>query len=1823
MAEQGRPSFLKLLQSVNVLESLRNSANGQLPNLRDTVYGPMPTITIRCWNQATTSYREIVWEPRGDGSGPYPFYTLDDLKLAIYTSLASELWIPNQVFVCTAADDAVNQVLPLDTHWMERSANGSPVPLILPSPLLTCAAATRPLARFVELNGDAKLVERQDRGRTTLEDAYLIPREGTMPIFYAFCASDMIRRFGAGAGPVPAYDWNGRFRPYFPALQADAYVPTGVDKTTLRVNYKKGVRALLAGLSVALEQPLVAANMEVAGIYALRLLLNVDPVEGFAGCEEFFFRTAVTQARPFMRFLPGEGTAITKIYVEGMVPRPAIKDPGLIVQWAQELSPYADEDQDYLFIKMSIRDPEREAIFPLYATARVFHDSSADIIILPSKQQRILNPRIDMADLNIRISACLEGTYLSEFMPTIDETSLEIALNLAREDVPLTRARILQRLRIFSYFFQEAPNFDRESVPIIMLKYKAVSQFATEPRIFTYISQYFLKVQRGEAQISDQLVQNIASEFQITIDEAQDYARRFSLERDSFVLMAPEINTFSEENSSGIDIAIYGKHPAYQIRIYRCKSEMTLRRIYLLLSLLLSLEAEVPLDLSPAAEEEAAVDEAVGAEEEAAEDSVESSASSPPPAAAGAGGGGGPKSRALMTAMLDSASNESESPPASAASVSAQQRERQSAPLKSKALMTAMLNSASEDESESSPAAAAAPLKSKALMTAMLNSASEDESESPPEAAASVSAQQRERQLPPPKLTIKRSEAAAAPPPLSVKRAVPEPQVDLEGAADFPTKLRGYFAKQLAKIDPGLFAFKTSSDDNAYTRKCQASNGQQPIAINQSEYSRMMEEYANDTDIKVHFLEFPLKGGEPPVPTDPDIEVITLMKYGNDVENLNYYFCPRYFCHLDRIVILRSEFEEEGEWRNLDKAGIKPKNRCPFCGGSAISDQAETRPGQTVSVRKNKPKTNEIQDYIDFVSPTTHPKGRGLPCCYISPKRDQFMKKSAKLHISNPPFEHMRALAPAAANPGTVGADDVIEQYSIALSKFPLKYILGENHHPLAQSKFALVPKCLDAYFSQDSAALVSRAAIRQVMRPGAQGFFRMGVNAGGSRRDMAESFFNVLAPYLLKSTADEVRQMFRQKLDDINFFNVVNHGNLVNEYYKPSRTQYRPSDKELENLSEPVATEYNPAISKPEMRRLVMAHQLFKDRMEPNFLKEYRIFAPILAYPGLITSRGLVLILLEYDSTDTSAPVKVKCPPFGYQSNIYDSADFGFILRNQNGIYEALPFIEHTPVEGTERGRHRARLTFQVPEIPSLPPVIAQRREEFTQRCKAPMYTIYTGQTGVPGNTVMSYSQLISVEFQAATRGLAKPVAIVRDAYNHIAGCLFEYKYRADATYLIPFPLADHDGFIPIMEGAPMRFYFDWSAVPTEKLPSVPALTKFYADVLAAGGCAGYAPQEARKFRDRVVAVKLANGLLVPVDDNPKSSSLPFGEEDKEFEPEWQINRETVFEVARSGIQVAEEEEVPVEALNKARLDEIYQHFRLSVAQWLNSDEVDGDFVDELERTIIFRHDLPLFERRRRLEYVLRELYDWFVQDDEFTVQEPTFYRKDCRKIIDAGACSGTCKWKELGAGNKGKCAIHIPTQYEMGDDSLVDTAKVFVRRVVDELLLFPERRRQLLENMVKKTGTLTAAIQIGNQYIIPDTSPRWQELLSLMWVTDYEEEPTIMEEMSGDAPPDEEAPCVDAPRTLAIPRPRIRLQRAPEEAPAEIAAAAAAQPLGPLVPPGTLRVRLQKPGAAAPAPPPPLKVRMQTAAPAGAGPKPLRVSMAASAAAPTSEAE
>jgi hypothetical protein len=70
---------------------------------------------------------------------------------------------------------------------------------------------------------------------------------------------------------------------------------------------------------------------------------------------------------------------------------------------------------------------------------------------------------------------------------------------------------------------------------------------------------------------------------------------------------------------------------------------------------------------------------------------------------------------------------------------------------------------------------------------------------------------------------------------------------------------------------------------------------------------------------------------------------------------------------------------------------------------------------------------------------------------------------------------------------------------------------------------------------------------------------------------------------------------------------------------------------------------------------------------------------------------------------------------------------------------------------------------------------------------------------------------------------------------------------------------------------------------------------------------------------------------------------------------------------------------------------------------------------------------------------------------------------------------------------------------------------------RLLEELLRFPERKTQLLTGTVTTLVSLKEAVKIGEQYILPESSIAWQDLLRIDWIQSSKEQKRFYEELSG----------------------------------------------------------------------------------------------------------
>lgn len=1614
---QAGADFLQVMQHVEKLDTL------------DPI-----SINIKCWSYESRRFEDITVD------NIYPFMTLNDIKLGLYEVKKDTNWIPKFVFLGTVfgpvSEGPKDKFKSVDFQWENVEQHEM---IYLNSPLKLTNPQSQVDANFVDGLGQPKDNDLIKRSNLTIEDVFFAVNP-ELPTLYAFCLDDLLLNFGVAEDTVPtATNWYGRFYMYFPAIDDYNNIrPTNNDikDADLLLSYKKANTVIFDNVEELIQSDLKTATLTVDNILALKLHFdylkryqendnihdqdNTSNIIPFTSVEDLFFELDVNNRRPFIRFLPIANEPITKLHTTGIIPIPDIRDPALIFQWRGIENP--DDFGDFMFIKVLTKDIEGGGL-PLYSTIEIFNDGGATFIALPSKQHRRgLDPVSDLQNLDKIIFEAVQGSHLQGKDLILDEISLTLSLKFDTKQKPLTKSILQKRVKYFASFIQEIPIYQTDlPYPLILLRYKTVSDFKTENNIFTFIRQIIPQYPNLSARfVPPDFISAIASEFKITHTAAINHYYQFREQAESFQLVAPEIGTFVQNKNSGIDIMIYNKFPIYYIRISRCNSIYHLKRIYTILSLLLN------VDISPSSNPEA--EEKINTLE--------------------------PIINQIVT--------------------------RQNAAIDEKTTKKKQL----EEE---------------------LYVDDFDQSDDAEEAKAEKvdSGQQFEFDEldffgggPVDQHGGQRGGAKPKPPPRD---------------EDPNLRAKSYYLIQLNKADPRLFDFKPPHKDQLiYSRKCQVETHKQPIVLNQKEYDRMKKEYSDDEDF--HIIEFPLPADSPEPTITPN--TLTVMKYGTDATKPNYYMCPKLFCLADRIPIKESEFIGT-QWRSNYQHDYKKEPRtCPFCGGKPIVNPDIGLLGYTVLERGTLKKSDTVPTDIAFVKETSHPEDFELPCC---------VAKTKSFFINEKPFAHFmrleqrvaavtRANGAAAALPAIVEeenedyGEDLIN-YGMIQAQLERKYILTADKHPLPYGKFALCSPGLDSYFGQNSSTFVKRVISQKISKvKGINGFLRMGTQFNMKLND-PNRFFGILAPYIHKNTIDEVRERCHQVFTPIIFLN-ANYGNLVLEFYDPCKP--RPEFEELSTWMnkyfDTVLTENN----KYECERLYMSYANFMNYIDSkNTVKEYRVFAQTMAYKNLFTENGLILIVLEYDSQNLDKEPTVICPPFGYNPEIHHGCDFGFVLRDESGLYESLFFFENVEATKTLPASILTFMRFN-PEskygdiITSTNPKtnIVKRIQEFTSKCQYVGRAIYTASSIVKTQDLITLSQLITLPIKKYIH------SIVRDIYNHIVGVNF---LIGSSSRLIPLPVAD-DGYI----AKDYKTYFDWVNTPITTADKIVAFYNEYINDIVSR-FDGYKIDAILKKDDvkTVSSIRLKNGAIIPAKGYFENLSPELQSIVKNMNavPEYTLNRNLIVS-SRDECKDSKEMSVAtpedLETITREQLEELYQHFRLSFASWL-SDTSSSTLRKQIEKTIFPKQSLPLYEKRKRLSLLIYdELSKWFVETEDYIPEKPFIKRRDCLKITNPGKCTDACVWKE----SESLCRIHIPDKVSSGPIMIL-TKELFIKQLIDELILFRQKRQELLDKKVKSTVDLKTAIRVNDQWILPESSISWIELLKRDWTITAKEEPKFFEEV------------------------------------------------------------------------------------------------------------
>lgn len=547
----------------------------------------------------------------------------------------------------------------------------------------------------------------------------------------------------------------------------------------------------LNAINRLLEEGIEVPTTKVTGIRQLRLTWK-KPIKGFEGSGHFFYRVQVTEKRPYLRLIPAEGSAITKLHVKGALPIPTLEDPRILEVWGKEVS--MSPGIDFCSMKY-VHRPSIGITQPVYGTVQVFNDGTLNLLLLPPKQIRKLDPILDFRNFNTILENVFTGLPQSYDSFELGEIAVLFALKIGVKSKKFNKVRIQQRLPFFQTFFTEIKPLPNES-PVISLRYKAVSQYATEDKIFSFLTQYATnKILEGEESPDIQVIRDLQNEFKISKKEAIEIYAEWYKKRGTFTVQIPEEGEFIESFNPGIDIHIFAQHPSYYFHINRIDSHETYVRIFTLLSLLFVEDDEYFMrvqnssltSVSNEIERESLMREEgnIFNSEETTEEDTAANASIKNAVQPQEGTASG-----VPDWMIDDPFAEE----ANAVNVG-----------------------------EVLPETAPSPVQAATV---------------PQETIAS-------KQRPPLAVTTTTEEKSPQRP------LVPLMGEDEQRLVD----PKSWFIKKLQEIDSRLFVFKTEDDDeNGYSRKCGGHDDRQPSILTRDQYERMREIYENDPIFGLYIL---------------------------------------------------------------------------------------------------------------------------------------------------------------------------------------------------------------------------------------------------------------------------------------------------------------------------------------------------------------------------------------------------------------------------------------------------------------------------------------------------------------------------------------------------------------------------------------------------------------------------------------------------------------------------------------------------------------------------------------------------------------------------------------------------------------------------------------------------------------------------------------------------------------------------------------------------------------------------------------------------------
>jgi hypothetical protein len=319
------------------------------------------------------------------------------------------------------------------------------------------------------------------------------------------------------------------------------------------------------------------------------------------------------------------------------------------------------------------------------------------------------------------------------------------------------------------------------------------------------------------------------------------------------------------------------------------------------------------------------------------------------------------------------------------------------------------------------------------------------------------------------------------------------------------------------------------------------------------------------------------------------------------------------------------------------------------------------------------------------------------------------------------------------------------------------------------------------------------------------------------------------------------------------------------------------------------------------EIERIYKSYNAFtKWLLSEETTKEYRQFAMIFSQSGLVQQAtvqekndkkndkyirpGITFIVIDMNEDNT---VSIRCPPYGYNTDINTNNDVAFLFHHYSGIWEPLFYVNNVITGLTNIDPYV--LLFQKYKYDSWPIIVKKLLSDYSKICSGPGRTVYTSQSNINSDSLIPLSYALRILSNVSQKYNNFSVnGILRDSYNHVSALVCEEE-RADKNYNVLLPVIDDGVFT--ME----KLFLNYEEVKLESFENTIRIYNKY--LLPFLSRPRYRPLSiVKNSSDQMyVAIKLQNKLLVPIKPSTTISSDINQVSIDDFE--WSVNRKIVFE--------------------------------------------------------------------------------------------------------------------------------------------------------------------------------------------------------------------------------------------------------------------------------------------------------------------------------------